>query len=338
MSTTIIGIDVGKQTCHLAHTRDGKEIAQLTAPHEQAAAEALRLAGNAPALIALELTGSLALPIIHTLEASGANLDIRIANHTDSFALRQLLRHRRKTDSLDARLICKLAALSTHPDTAPLTAAHLTPWPAMRAAILGRANVRHLQALTRHSTRLKLQRQAAHTPEARANLSNLLAATNAAIKAANSQLLIDAAHSPTAQLLTTIPGVKLRLAALLEAAIGDVHRFPTPDHLVKYCGVVPPHRPASGASTGHPIRHRSITLLHTDLHMFGLRVASDPPKHGPIGATYQRVRASHNGNGRIAGWAAKRQLIRICWGVLTSGQPYRQPASPTNAPPGERPV
>jgi hypothetical protein len=53
MSTTIIGIDVGKQTCHLAHTRDGKEIAQLTAPHELADAEEHLLDVCATSLIAL---------------------------------------------------------------------------------------------------------------------------------------------------------------------------------------------------------------------------------------------------------------------------------------------
>jgi transposase len=141
-----------------------------------------------------------------------------------------------------------------------------------------------------------------------------------------------AGASPAARLLTTIPLVSERRACLLDAAIGDVGRFPTADHLVKYCGVAPGHRPQSGQTEGKPGPARSLTLLATELQMLALAAAN--PKTGRnagvLRATYERVKA-RTGDGRKAMWAVKRQAIRLAWGVLSSGQPHR-PRQPTAEP------
>lgn len=311
----VVGIDVGKATCHV-HVAGNLPEHEQSIPRDQAAALVTSIA-PAGALIALELTGNLALPIILELEADH---DILIAQHTDAAAVRQLLRLRRKSDKLDAKLICRLACLTLNPDTAPLTAAHLVPWPQMRAAILQRAAVRHYQALVRDQVRTKNRLKAATTPLQHQQLQATLQQLHEQIAAAKAVLIAE--PSAAALLLATIPGISPHGAAVLDAAIGDVTRFRTADQLVAYLGLTPPYKPQSGDSEGSPKVRRGLTLLHTQLHMYGLSVASNPTKYGAPGAAYQRVSQRHDGTAGM--WSAKRSLVRIAWGILTSGRPYEE--------------
>ncbi len=320
MNTTVVGIDIGKSTCHICVIAPDGTQASRTAQREHVAALLLpTIPADPPAIIALELTGSLALPVLTGLEESPHS--IMIAQHTDSAALRQLLRQRKKTDKLDAKLIARLAAMLTSPETAPLVSAHLIPWQTIRVAILGRSQARHLQALIKDRVRVILKRQYATSAQAVAHYTRQIEFLTQLIAEAET-LLIETA-SPAARLLATIPGVSLRRACILDAAIGEISRFPSCNHLVNYLGLVPPHRPQSGISTGRPVRRKGLDLLHTELHMGALTIARYPVKHGVLGETYLRVKA-RTGSGKAGMWAVKRKLARIAWGVLTSGQPHQQ--------------
>jgi len=66
----------------------------------------------------------------------------------------------------------------------------------------------------------------------------------------SSQLKRLAREDEEAGLLTTIPGVGYYTALLLVAEIGDVERFPSPEKLCSYAGLVPSVR-RSGNSTIH---------------------------------------------------------------------------------------
>ncbi len=50
-------------------------------------------------------------------------------------------------------------------------------------------------------------------------------------------------------LLTTIPGVGPYGSLMIYAEIGDIHRFPTPKHLISYAGLCPRHPPIRGHRT-----------------------------------------------------------------------------------------
>lgn len=316
----VVGIDVGKEKCHLCIATEPIErkpaLTEQSLDRDQVATTVITLA-PAGAIVALELTGNLALPIILALEGSH---QVLIAQHTDTAALRQLLRIRRKTDKLDAKLICRLACLTLSPETAPLTAAHLVPWPQLRAAIMQRAAVRHLQALVRDQVRATNRLKVATRPEQADDLTASLLHLQGQISAA--EKAITKAPSPTAQLLDTIPGVSPRLAAVIDAAVGDATRFHTADQLVAYLGLTPPYKPQSGQLEGKPKVRRGLTLLRSDLHMYGLRVAAHPESHAAPGRTYLRVAQRLDGTAGM--WAAKRQLIRITWAILTSGRPYEE--------------
>lgn len=318
----IVGIDVGQRICHVAVVRPDQEPVELKSARSKTAALVLeQLAGEAePAIIAMELTGSLARPIIDTLELTPHR--IMIAQHTDSVALRTFTRRRYKTDRLDALLIAELAQLLTNPETAKLIGAYLTDWRDMQRAVKGRIRVRHLQRLTADRARIRTRLKSLTDEVERDHYEQLERELSALIKEAEAALL-ETAGRPE-QLLTSIPGVSLRRACILTGTIGDIAQFTTADNLVAYCGLKPPRRSQSGTKIGRRMRRRATDLLDNELHMFALWVAQNAAsgRAGTLGATYTRLKARHQ-NGIVAMWAVKRQLIRICWGVLNSGEPYR---------------
>ena len=106
-----------------------------------------------------------------------------------------------------------------------------------------------------------------------------------------------------AGLLTTIPGVGYYIALLLVAEIGDVERFPSPEKLCSYAGLVPSVR-RSGNSTIHGsitkegskwIRWALTQAVHahlrfdTQLTRFHNRLAEKKPKPVAITATARKL-------------------------------------------------
>src|SRR5262249_7787887 len=55
------------------------------------------------------------------------------------------------------------------------------------------------------------------------------------------------------QLLMTLPGVTFTVAYTLAAALGDVHRFPTPDQAASYLGLVPRVKQSAASQLCGPI-------------------------------------------------------------------------------------
>jgi transposase len=316
----IVGIDIGKRTCHVcARLAPGDAPIQFSAPHAETAPRILLLLrDHAPAIIAMERTGNLANPILAALEGSPHTL--AIAQHTDTLALRTMLRSRRKTDRLDANLICQMAGMMTTPETARLIAAYLTTWERVRATVKPREDVRFYQSLIRSRVALKNRIKATQSDPHRTMLHEQLSLLETQIAVHIERMTAEL--TPDATLLATIPTITPRRAVILIAAIGDIGNFPTRDHLVSYLGLKPPRRAQTGGKDfGRPRVTKGLDLLHTELFMLSMQVARYPAKAGPLGMTYLRLKA--RSGGRTALWAVRRQVIRICYGVLKSREPYR---------------
>jgi transposase len=319
-----VGIDVGKATCHVCiRHAPGAAPHTFTAPRAHVAARVLTaleaMSAQQPAIIALERTGGLDAAILAALEPSPHHL--YIAQHTDTAALRTLLRVRRKTDKLDADLICRMVGLLMHPDTAPAMAAHLTAWEYIRPTAQSRDDVRYYQSLIRDRARARTRLQTAAPGQQQQHLQAQIDLLSAQI--AEALATVTSITSDDTEFLQSIPLISARRAALLSAAIGDMRRFETPDKLCGYLALKPPARSITGDKPfGRPIIRRGLDLLHGDLHMLALQVAAHPERVGTLGRTYQRIK-ERTGDGRKAMWAVRRQLIRTAWGVLTSRQPYR---------------
>ncbi len=97
--------------------------------------------------------------------------------------------------------------------------------------------------------------------DALAGLLAVLDVVQQQIAAASRTIDDEAARSPAAQRLRTLPGIGPYSALLILAEIGDIMRFPDPKHLVSYAGLAPRVR-ASGGRTfiGHISRQGSAWL------------------------------------------------------------------------------
>ena len=96
--------------------------------------------------------------------------------------------------------------------------------------------------------------------------------------------------------LLTIPGVDATVALAIVAAVGDFHRFSSPQRLVSYLGLNPRVR----QSGGQPAQHGRITKQGR-AHARGMLVeaawaAAKTP--GPLHAFYERVRGRRGMGGR----------------------------------------
>lgn len=314
----VVAVDIGQDRCLLAYLPAGAATSRTLEVPTETAAEAIKRALPEGGTVVMENTAGLEITILLALEADPA-FQLLIAHHTDSAALRRLLKRTRKTDRLDADLIARLAALSLHPETAALVGDHLTPWPVMRTALLTRLRVRHLQSIVNVQTRAKLQAQRRGDPLAARHLTEQIAF----FEIQKTESLAQITESPGEQerLLATLPGITPRKAAIMSAAIGEIGRFKGPDQLVRYLGLKPPHTPTSaGKPTGRPKIQRALQLLATELHMWALHVARFPERFGRMGEAYARFK--EQGKSSVGMWTAKRLLIRTAWAILTHKTPY----------------
>ncbi len=150
------------------------------------------------------------------------------------------------------------------------------------------------------------------------NALDLLEQIEVRVADVDEQLLQHARISESAKLLMTIPGIDVTVAIGLLAAIDDVQRFPTPQKLASYFGIVPRVRQSAGHcyqggitktgnSTGRALAIEAAQIL--------ARSSS------PLAATYYRVR--HKRGHNVAVTALARKLIHVVWHLLTTRQPYR---------------
>ena len=145
-----------------------------------------------------------------------------------------------------------------------------------------------------------------------------LDAVQAEIAAIEVELARRAYADERVRLLMTLPGVSQHSAQSLLAAIGDLSRFPTADHLASHLGLTP--RTRQSATRCY---HGSITKAgrsHTRWML--VQAAQAVLKHpGPLGFFFRRLRSRKTHN--VAVVATARKLAILAWHVLTTGQPYR---------------
>jgi transposase len=125
------------------------------------------------------------------------------------------------------------------------------------------------------------------------------------------------------QTLTTIPGIGTLLAATILGEIGDIHRFPSSDRLVAFCGLALSESQSGQSTPRRFLSRRGSARLRKAFYQAALvSVKYDPS----LGAYYQR----HVRRGlrkRQAILSVARKLVRIVYAMLKSGQPYQPPTT-----------
>ena len=123
---------------------------------------------------------------------------------------------------------------------------------------------------------------------------------------------------PQARLLMTLPGVGFATALALRAALGDLSRFPSPDHAAAYLGLVP-----STYQSGDKTYHGRITKRgNSHARWMLIDAAQSVDAHpGPLGHFFRKLAKKKGRN--VAVVATARKLVTIAWHMLKDNQPYR---------------
>jgi transposase len=128
----------------------------------------------------------------------------------------------------------------------------------------------------------------------------------------------EALARPEVRRLMTIPGVDATVAVSIVAAVGDFHRFSSPEKLVAYLGLNPRVR----QSGGQPASHGRITKQGR-AHARGMLVEAAwvaVKSPGPLRAFFTRIRARRGM--QIAVVATARKLAVLCWHLIVHDTDY----------------
>jgi len=125
------------------------------------------------------------------------------------------------------------------------------------------------------------------------------------------------ATSKEAQLLVTIPGVGPVTALMIVAEVGDFHRFPSPEKLACFAGLIPSsHSSGERDRFGH-ITHRGSVWLRSALVESTGKVS---PKWGYLKTLYDTIKEKKGTN--IARVALARKILMLSWHLVTKNQTW----------------
>jgi transposase len=146
----------------------------------------------------------------------------------------------------------------------------------------------------------------------------LLDAVQAEIDTLDKHLAQRVYNDQRVKLLMTLPGVSQNVAQAVVAAVGDIHRFETPEKLAAYLGLVPSTR-----QSANRCYHGGITKAGRVDARWALVQAAHAVRCdlGPLGYFFNKLRRRKNYN--IAICAVARKLAILSWHLLTTGLPYR---------------
>ncbi len=138
------------------------------------------------------------------------------------------------------------------------------------------------------------------------------------LKRLDREIAIEALDDPTVARLMTITGVNLTVATGLIAAIGDVHRFATPQKLVSYFGLNPRVR-QSGFGAAHRGRISKAGRSHARANAGGVGLS-----RGEDAGTAARLLRAYSGQARSPDRrrGAARKLTALCWHLLSKDTDY----------------
>jgi transposase len=140
--------------------------------------------------------------------------------------------------------------------------------------------------------------------------------------------------TPAMTLLKTIPGVGPILAVVIALEIGDIGRFPSPEHLASYAGTVPRVRSSGGKTSYGQVRPDVNRYLKWALieaaNMIVLNQRSWP--HYQITQLYLRLR-ERKGHAKAV-VAVARNLAQAAFWMLKRNEAYKEPHRPISSSQG----
>ena len=150
------------------------------------------------------------------------------------------------------------------------------------------------------------------------SLLRLIDAVNTEIALIDGHLAYLAKDREDVQLLLTIPGISFLTAVDILVEIGDIHRFPTPDRLASYAGLVPRVHQTGKSIRRGGITHTGRNVLRSSLFIAVLSLTKRP---GKIRDFYSLLLPKGK---KVALTACARKLLVIIWKMLVHKKPFRE--------------
>ena len=315
-SKSFIGIDVSKQELEVAaHESDFKfRCANKISCFGQLIAELIVLR---PALVVLEATGGLEIPVVNALHAAG--LPVVVVNPRQVRDFAKALGQLAKTDRLDARVLAHFAA-AIKPPLRPIKS----------------KDQQELDALTGRRGQLvemlsdeKNRRRSATSDRMRGKikehidwLEDRIAEIDQQLKAL---LKTSACWQAKDKILQSVPGIGPVTAFSMVADLPELGKLDR-QKISKLVGVAPLNRD-SGQQRGSRHIYGGRAQLRRVLYMAALTAA----RHNPvIKAFYQRLRANHKPF-KVAITACMRKLLSIINVMVRDSTPWKSSELPVSA-------
>jgi transposase len=310
----IVGIDIAKKKFDVALLLNGK-VKKKACPNTQAGFQeviAWLARHGAPQVHAcLEATSTYGEELALTLVAAGHVVSMVNPAQIQAFGKSELLRT--KNDHVDAELIGRFCS-------AMQPAPWVPPAPELREL---QALVRRLDSLVEMEVEERLRLQTASSASVRESVQDVLTFLDRQIAELEQRIRDHFDQHPGLKsqrdLLTSIPGIGEKTAAVILAELRMVTMFETARQVVAYCGLAPRER-LSGTSLRGKTRLCKIgnSRLRRALYMPAI-VAR---KHNPAArALFQRLTTKGKAPMAAIG-AIMRKLLVWAFGVLKSGQPF----------------
>ena len=137
------------------------------------------------------------------------------------------------------------------------------------------------------------------------------------------QSIMEELHSP----ITTIPGIGVRMGAMILAEVGDFSRFDSPDKVLAYAGMSPSTYQSGQLNNGYAhMEKRGSRYLRYAIYNATKYVCLWDPTF----AAYLAKKRAEGKHYNVALSHAAKKLVRLIYAMERSGTPY-QPSQPPAA-------
>ena len=311
---TYVGIDVSKTTFVVAYSSDKASKTKTFRNTVKGVHEFIQTISSAGHHCVLEATGNYSSLLVYLLSQAGITVSLENPLKIRNFA--RVMLSVTKTDETDALLIA-LYGEKMQP----------APYRLRSDAILTlkqkRTVIRQLKKQLIATRNLKGSMEALpfFDPKCRKTIEKTIAFLEKQIKGLEEELssLAQSEYKKQMDLLTSIKGIGITLAAALIMATGGFTYFDNAKQLTRYLGLSPTYQ-QSGTSVnvkGH-INQNGDSNLRSQLYVAAF---SSLRCNAECKACFDRLR-SNGKPGKVAVVAVANKLIRQAFAVVTQGKPY----------------
>lgn len=316
---TVIGIDVAKESLAIS-VFDGRVHTITEVEYSQREIRKVLInpfkKEKASVIFVMESTGVYHTKLAYKLNSEG--FDVAVVNPLIIKRYSQMHLRRVKTDSVDAQLIAEYGYEYQH------KLSFFTPKAESQIHVdnLIKAIDDLLQQKTMCNNQcLALKKQANHSKEALKSYQRHLQFIAKEIARLEEQLktLLETSFKTEYQLLRSIPGIGLKVSAMMIAVFHKFEHFESAKQACSFAGIAPsPYQSGTSVKGRGSISKRGNPFARQILYM-GALVAT---VHNPL-IKKQYHRLLDNGKSKmVAIIAAANKLLRQAFGVLKSGKPF----------------